>query len=112
MIIARWSARLLTFNYTIEYKQGCDNVIADCLSRLLLPDAELQMEPDIEIVLLASDNFAAVTAEELTAAYKGCPVLQQVRTYIREGWLSTDKGLDPALLPYFRIQTELSEHDG
>lgn len=111
MRIARWSARLLTFNYTIEYKRGCDNVIADCLSRLPLPDADLQMEPDMEVVALVTDDFAPVTADELTAACKGCPVLQQVRTYIREGWPRTAKGLDPALVPYFRIQTELSEHD-
>ena len=111
MRIARWSARLLTFNYTIEYKQGCDNVIADCLSRLPLPNTEPQVEPDIEMVALVSDDFAAVTVEELTAACKSCPVLQQVKAYIRTGWPHTAKGLDPALIPYFRVQTELSEHE-
>ncbi|KAL2085986.1 hypothetical protein ACEWY4_019306 [Coilia grayii] len=110
MRIARWSARLLTFNYTIGYKRGCDNVIADCLSRLPLPDADMTVEPDTEIVALMSDDFAAVTAAELSAACKDCPVLQQVRTYMQNGWPRTHKGLDPAIQPYYRIQTELSEH--
>ena len=111
MRIARWSARLLTFNYTIEYKRGCDNVIADCLSRLPLPDTDFNVEPDMETVALVSDDFAAITMQELTAACKDCLILQQVRAYIRTGWPCTAKGLDPALVPYFRIHTELAEHD-
>ena len=100
-----------SFNYTIEYKRGCDNVIADCLSRLPLPDTDFNVEPDMETVALVSDDFAAITMEELTAACKDCLILQQVRAYIRTGWPCTAKGLDPALVPYFRIHTELAEHD-
>ena len=100
-----------SFNYTIEYKRGCDNVIADCLSRLPLPDTDFNVEPDMEMIALVSDDFAAITMEELTAACKDCLILQQVRAYIRTGWPCTAKGLDPALVPYFRIHTELAEHD-
>lgn len=32
MRIARWSSRLLSFNYNIQYKSGQENVTADCLS--------------------------------------------------------------------------------
>lgn len=110
MRIARWSARLLNFNYTIKYKRGCDNVIADCLSRLPLPHADMDVEPDTEVVALVSDDFAAITAAELTAACKDCPVLQQVRHYMQHGWPRTHKGLDPAIQPYFKLQTELSAH--
>lgn len=35
MRISRWSARLMCFNYTVEYKPGKGNVVADSLSRLL-----------------------------------------------------------------------------
>ena len=41
-----------SFNYTIEYKRGCDNVIADCLSRLPLPNTDFNVEPDMEMVAL------------------------------------------------------------
>ena len=69
------------------------------------------LEPDMEMIALVSDDFAAITMEELTAACKDCLILQQVRAYIRTGWPCTAKGLDPALVPYFRIHTELAEHD-
>ena len=37
MRIARWSARLLCFNYDVVYRAGTQNQTADCLSRLPLP---------------------------------------------------------------------------
>ncbi|KAK0134339.1 Retrovirus-related Pol polyprotein from transposon 17.6 [Merluccius polli] len=39
MRVARWSARLLSFCYDIQYKPGRENVTADCLSRLPLPNS-------------------------------------------------------------------------
>ena len=36
MRIARWAARLLHYTYTVEYKPGTENVVADALSRLPL----------------------------------------------------------------------------
>lgn len=41
--IARWSSRLLCYNYIMEYGKGSENVVADALSRLplesFIPDA-------------------------------------------------------------------------
>lgn len=45
--VARWSARLLCFNYDVEYKRGADNRVADCLSRLPLPN-EMSYDSDSE----------------------------------------------------------------
>ncbi|CAM5089414.1 unnamed protein product [Eretmochelys imbricata] len=45
--IARWSARLLSFNYELEYKPGNQNVVADCLSRLPLPSPDAPTEDDV-----------------------------------------------------------------
>lgn len=35
--IARWTARLLNYNFVVCYEKGEDNVIADALSRMPLP---------------------------------------------------------------------------
>ncbi|XP_030595617.1 uncharacterized protein LOC115787179 [Archocentrus centrarchus] len=50
MRIARWSARLLCFDYDVVYRPGSQNYTADCLSRLplpvisdLVPDADPEM---------------------------------------------------------------------
>ncbi|UYV79912.1 hypothetical protein LAZ67_18001028, partial [Cordylochernes scorpioides] len=51
--IARWSARLMNFDYNIEYKKGRDNVLPDYLSRLSLSSHE---DYDGEVELIASIN--------------------------------------------------------
>uniref|UniRef100_A0A3B3T9U7 Gypsy retrotransposon integrase-like protein 1 n=1 Tax=Paramormyrops kingsleyae TaxID=1676925 RepID=A0A3B3T9U7_9TELE len=112
MRIARWSARLLCFNYTIEYKPGRDNVTADCLSRLPLSCAETTEDVELEMVAVLTSDFAAVTEEELRRACDQCSVLSQVKSYITNGWPSTVKGLDPAMATFHRLQTELAVVDG
>ena len=61
MCVARWSARLLSFNYDIQYKPGSENVSADCLTRLPLPTSEPSLEDD-EVVTLMS-TLTALAAE-------------------------------------------------
>lgn len=100
----------MCFNYTVEYKPGRDNVIADCLSRMPLPSSDPQ-EQDEDIIAMVSVDLAAVTTEQLHTAYQDCPVLQQVLAYQRNGWPRTAKGLDPAFLPFYRVQSELAELD-
>jgi len=58
MQVARWSARLLCFDYDIIYRPGSQNYTADCLSRLSLPvpsdslpDAEPEMVAQISAAL-------------------------------------------------------------
>ena len=46
--LARWRLRLLEFDFTIEYKKGAKNTIADAISRL--PTfGETQVAPDVDI---------------------------------------------------------------
>ncbi|KAL7856478.1 hypothetical protein SRHO_G00153770 [Serrasalmus rhombeus] len=112
MRIARWSARLLCFNYTIVYKPGTENVTADCLSRLPLPCMKEEQEQEPEMVAVVSPGFAAVTAEELQHAVDQCPVLHQVKAYITKGWPRTAKGMDSALTPFYRLRDELAVQEG
>ncbi|KAL7846430.1 hypothetical protein SRHO_G00214100 [Serrasalmus rhombeus] len=72
--IARWSARLLCFNYDIAYRRGVDNRAADCLSRLPLPnkdDSTLDAEP--ETVAAISTLLSAVSVSDFAAACSSCP---------------------------------------
>lgn len=54
-------------------------------------------------------DLTAVIIEQLHSTYKDCPVLQHVLKHQRSGWPRVAKGLDPALLHFYRIQNELAE---
>lgn len=110
MRLARWSAHLLCFNYSMKYKPGQDNVTADCLSRLPLPAADYSQEQELEMVAVLSPEFAAVTVEQLKATCDACPILQQVKACIEKGWPRSMKSSVTA--PYYRLRNELAVHDG
>ncbi|CAM4643089.1 unnamed protein product [Lepidochelys kempii] len=110
--IARWSARLLSFNYELEYKPGNQNVIADCLSRLPLPSPDGPLEDEDVVVALITSTLTAVTREQFQAACLACPIQQKLWEFLTKRWPSNPKNLDPVLLPYFRVRDELSLLDG
>lgn len=84
MRIARWSSRLLSFNYDIQFKPGRDNVTADCLSRLPLPSSEPSLEDDIEVALTSA--LTAITETDFKAACASCPVQTRLRELLTSKW--------------------------
>lgn len=46
LCISHWSVRQLCYNYTVEYRKGSDNVVADVLFRLPLPGETGQVTDD------------------------------------------------------------------
>ncbi|CAM5077366.1 unnamed protein product [Eretmochelys imbricata] len=75
--IAKWSARLLSFNYELEYKLGNQNVVADCLSRLPLPSPDGTPEDEDVVAALITSTLTAVTKEQFQAACSACPIQQK-----------------------------------
>ncbi|XP_040355462.1 uncharacterized protein LOC121045989 [Ixodes scapularis] len=57
--LARWALSLQRYKYTIEYKRGVANHVADALSRAPLLGQEMQVDPD----LVALANAAPITPE-------------------------------------------------
>ncbi|CAM4650968.1 unnamed protein product [Lepidochelys kempii] len=110
--IARWSARLLSFNCELEYKPGNQNVVADCLSCLSLPSPDGSPEDEDVVVALITSTLTAVTKEQFQAACSACPIQQKLWEFLTKRWPSNPKNLDPVLLPYFRVWDELSLLDG
>ncbi|CAM5077234.1 unnamed protein product [Eretmochelys imbricata] len=110
--IARWSARLLSFNYELEYKPGNQNVVADCLSRLPLPSPDGPPEDEDVVVALITSALTTLTKEQFQAACSVCPIQQKLQEFLTKRWASNPKNLVPVLLPYFRVRDELSLLDG
>ena len=50
MRIARWSARLMKYNYDLQYRRGNENKVADALSRLPIPGATCEFDSDDEVI--------------------------------------------------------------
>uniref|UniRef100_A0A224YP72 RNA-directed DNA polymerase n=1 Tax=Rhipicephalus zambeziensis TaxID=60191 RepID=A0A224YP72_9ACAR len=101
--ISRWCARLLYYNFTVQYCKGSHNVVADALSRLPL---QLPVSPELEEEIISLVT-PCITKPELQAATAADTTLQQVLPYIANGW-PEKKSLPPELLPYFAVRTELS----
>ncbi|XP_077538135.1 uncharacterized protein LOC144150167 [Haemaphysalis longicornis] len=104
--ISRWSARLLYYNFDIEYCKGSENLVADALSRLPIQTGqELQEE---EIVSLVT---SVVDKETVQLATKADVTLQKVAEYVSKGWPDKKK-VHSDLTAYFHVRDELSVVDG
>lgn len=113
MRIARWSAQLLQFDYTVEYKAGRDNVVADALSRLPLSEREeeVNVDKEDEFILNLVEVDCPVTMEELQEATRKDKVLVEVEKFVEEGWPANHRTVSEELKPYFMIREELSVVD-
>ena len=109
MRIARWSSRMLSFIYDIQYKPGRENVTADCLSRLPLPSSEPSLVDDTEVAL--TSTLTAITETDFKAACASCPVQTQLREMLTSRWPKSAKSLLPSLQPFFKLWHELSLQD-
>nr|XP_054917172.1 uncharacterized protein K02A2.6-like [Dermacentor andersoni]XP_054921513.1 uncharacterized protein K02A2.6-like isoform X1 [Dermacentor andersoni] len=105
--ISRWSARLLYYNFQIEYCKGSENLVADALSRLPVKDSQNVVQEE-EIVSLVT---SVVDKETVQLATSTDETLQKVSKCLAEGWPSK-KAIDNALIAYFHVNEELSFVDG
>lgn len=101
--IARWHARLLAYNFTIEFQKGDKNTVADALSRMPLP-VQVEEEETGETVCVVSP---CVTHGEFVAETMQDQLLQQVMKWVTSTWPAV-KTLPADAVPFYRVRTELS----
>nr|XP_037279754.1 uncharacterized protein K02A2.6-like [Rhipicephalus microplus] len=106
--IARWTTRLLRYDFKIQYRSGAHNQVADALSRLPVPDTEGGFHVDEEVVSLVTSS---VHRENLQVATAEDDILRQVMQFIQSSW-PTRKRFAAELTPYYEIRDELSVVDG
>jgi transposase InsO family protein len=118
----RWADRLLQFNFSVVFRPGKDNVVADCLSRsysdndtptMSSPSASSAVDPDDEDEQLIQTVFGSiatpvVTLEAVAAATDADDVLRTVRDYVINGWPNDRRNLRAEIRMYFDVQHELS----
>ena len=102
----RWSDRLHQYTFTITYRPGSQNQVADCLSRtpkIFSGPASTSQEP-VRLLTAPFDNI--ITLDELRRASENDDLLRQVCTFTINGWPCT---IEYSLLwPFYQIRDELS----
>ncbi|XP_064469689.1 uncharacterized protein LOC135384417 [Ornithodoros turicata] len=115
MRIARWAARLLQYNYEIQYKKGQDNTVADALSRMLLSNTEKApcASPDeSELVCYVQQlQLSPLTLSELQDSTGNDPVMTNLLKLCTTSWPSAARE-DKNLAPYYCVREELSTIQG
>lgn len=112
MRIARWSARLLCFDYDVIYRPGSQNYTADCLSRLPLPvSSESIQDAEPEMVAQIAATLSSLSVTDFDSACSSCPELFALSSQIQNGWPPSIKSGSNTLAPYYKIRLELSVKD-
>ena len=110
--IQRWALTLSGYDYTISHKSGRDNLDADALSQLPLPNVPSDVPLPGECVLLLQTlkQSATVTAKQIQTWTNTDSVLSKVCQFVLHGWPARVE--EEELKPFFRRRLELSTlHD-
>lgn len=112
--IQRWALLLAAYQYDLEYRKGELNANADALSRLPLPVRDNGWENELAEYVLhaqAMDDFA-LSAQSISDHTSKDDVLQQVKTWILQGWPRRLGSEEQQYQPYFARRHELAVSNG
>lgn len=104
MRILLWSARPLCYNYTIQYRKGSANVVADALSQQPSQGEHKEVAVEDEFVCLLSPMGTISELQEVSATDNILPKVMEFAS----SPCPHKSALQAELMPYFHIRAELS----
>ena len=104
---ARWYERLSVFDFTIEYRKGADNTVADALSRLSSKATELGVQDPMATHVIKAIDAQGLSMSLFQEASKMDPLHALLRTALTSHWPARNK-LPAVLTPYFQLRNELT----
>lgn len=108
--IQRWALTLSAYAYKIQYRKGSSNSNADACSRLPLQTRIEDPPVPVESVFLLSQlDDTPVTAHMLKVEVERDPVLNQLKSYIQNGWPSQ---VPASIQPFWKVKDDLSLQNG
>ena len=108
--LQRMLLRLQKYSLQVVYKKGTQMYLADTLSRAFLPEVNA-CEFSRELEEVDHKAFLPVTDSQwhqIKHASADDPVLQQLRTTIKEGWPEKRSDLPESLYPYYDMRDLLT----
>ena len=111
MRISRWSARLMNYNYTVTYKRGHDNTVADALSRLPMDFKEKLSKIQISIQCVVLSLTLDCLKSYNKVHVKVMKFIKMWLSYVTGFW-QDKRNLNQNILPYFPVRDELTVHNG
>jgi hypothetical protein len=112
MRIQRWYDRLHMYSYTMQYRPGKLNCLADMLSRRPRTDGDATdscSELDVDIESIFGGMQLLISGEELQAATAADACLSKIMQYVKQGWPAA---VDEQVKPYLPVKDELSVCNG
>jgi len=117
----RSANRLFQYTFSVVYRPGKQNVVANCLSRAFKssvspsvvpfghPRNDVEYDDDIVIqTIFGNLARSVVTLDMVAAATSADPDLQRLLQHVLHGWPSSKSEVASALRTYFNVQAELS----
>ena len=114
----RWSDRLFQYSFTVSYRPGKLNVVADCLSRSsvvaevpeVTTSADSEDDPDVGLIQTIFSHVATsvVTLKSVAAATAADKDLLTVMQFVSNGWPSSKTDVASGIRVYYNFRTELS----
>ena len=93
------------YDYTVTYRPGVDNVVADALSCMPIDDHCDVLDEDVFVSVISSD--LPISWSDLQSATQSDSVLCLLQNRIINGWPSRCSELETELVPYWNVRHEL-----
>ena len=108
MRIARWSCRLLQYNYEMVFKKSEENTVADALSRLPIDANENEFDHDDEVIChVALENMGSIiTISQFKTESNNDDVFNELKSHIHNGWQNY-KSMSDQMQSYKNVKDEL-----
>jgi hypothetical protein len=111
MRIQKMLLKLQPYELKLVYVKGKELGLADCLSRLPLPETEENLIDD-EMMVLAIETLSGNNYAEIAEATRKDEELQMLIKVICHGWTERKCDLPIEVIPYWDFRHELSTYNG